>query len=30
MRNMGQYQCTAYVDERRVASCELLCAGKKP
>ncbi|MFB3078862.1 MAG: 3-hydroxyacyl-ACP dehydratase FabZ [Lysobacterales bacterium] len=29
MRKMGQYECKAYVDDRRVASCELLCAGKK-
>ena len=28
MRNMGQYECQAFVDDRRVASCELLCAGK--
>lgn len=28
MRNMGQYECKAFVDDRRVASCELLCAGK--
>ena len=29
MRNMGQYECQALVDNVRVASCELLCAGKK-
>ena len=29
MRNLGLYQCKALVDDRRVASCELLCAGKK-
>ncbi len=29
MRKLGQYECKAYVDDRRVASCELLCAGKK-
>jgi 3-hydroxyacyl-[acyl-carrier-protein] dehydratase len=29
MRNMGQYECKAFVDEQRVASCELLCAGRK-
>jgi 3-hydroxyacyl-[acyl-carrier-protein] dehydratase len=29
MRNMGQYECKAFVDDRRVASCELLCAGRK-
>jgi 3-hydroxyacyl-[acyl-carrier-protein] dehydratase len=29
MRNMGQYECKAFVDDRRVASCELLCAGKR-
>jgi len=28
MRNMGKYECKAWVDDRRVASCELLCAGK--
>ncbi len=29
MRRMGQYQCSASVDGRRVASCEILCAGRK-
>ena len=29
VRGMGQYECTASVDGRRVASCELLCAGRK-
>jgi 3-hydroxyacyl-[acyl-carrier-protein] dehydratase len=29
MRGMGQYECSASVEGRRVASCELLCAGKK-
>ncbi len=29
IRNMGFYECKALVDGRRVASCELLCAGKK-
>ena len=29
MRGMGQYECKAYVDGKRAASCELLCAGKK-
>ena len=29
MRKMGQYECKAYVDDRRVASCELLCAERK-
>ncbi|KAA9129601.1 3-hydroxyacyl-ACP dehydratase FabZ [Marinihelvus fidelis] len=28
MRNMGQYYCEAAVDGKKVASCELLCAGK--
>lgn len=28
MRGMGQYVCQASVDGRKVASCELLCAGK--
>lgn len=28
MRNMGQYICEAAVDGKKVASCELLCAGK--
>jgi 3-hydroxyacyl-[acyl-carrier-protein] dehydratase len=28
MRNMGKYECQALVDGQRVASCELLCAGK--
>jgi 3-hydroxyacyl-[acyl-carrier-protein] dehydratase len=30
MRQMGQYQCQASVDGRKVASCELLCATKGP
>ncbi|MBT8048895.1 MAG: 3-hydroxyacyl-ACP dehydratase FabZ [Xanthomonadales bacterium] len=29
MRRMGQYECQALVGEKRVASCELLCAGKQ-
>jgi len=29
MRGMGQYDCSASVDGHRVASCELLCAGRK-
>jgi len=29
LRKMGQYECKAYVDDRRVASCELLCAERK-
>ena len=29
MRGMGQYECSASVDGRRVASCEILCAGRK-
>ena len=29
MRGMGQYECRATVEGRRVASCEILCAGKK-
>jgi len=28
IRRMGLYDCQAFVDGRRVASCELLCAGK--
>lgn len=28
-RNMGQYECQAFVNDRLVASCVLLCAGKK-
>jgi 3-hydroxyacyl-[acyl-carrier-protein] dehydratase len=28
MRGMGQYFCQASVDGRKVASCELLCAGR--
>jgi 3-hydroxyacyl-[acyl-carrier-protein] dehydratase len=28
VRGMGQYFCEASVDGRKVASCELLCAGK--
>lgn len=29
MRGMGQYSCEAYVDGKRVSSCEILCAGRK-
>ena len=29
MRGMGQYECRASVDGLRVASCEILCAGRK-
>jgi 3-hydroxyacyl-[acyl-carrier-protein] dehydratase len=29
MRGMGQYECRATVEGLRVASCELLCAGRK-
>ena len=29
MRGMGQYECSATVNGQRVASCELLCAGRK-
>jgi 3-hydroxyacyl-[acyl-carrier-protein] dehydratase len=29
VRGMGQYECAASVDGKRVASCELLCAGRK-
>jgi 3-hydroxyacyl-[acyl-carrier-protein] dehydratase len=29
-RRMGWYECQATVDGKRVASCELLCAGKQP
>jgi 3-hydroxyacyl-[acyl-carrier-protein] dehydratase len=28
MRRMGRYQCQALVNDKLVASCELLCAGK--
>ena len=28
LRKMGLYQCQATVDGEKVASCELLCAGK--
>ncbi len=28
MRGMGQYACQASVEGRKVASCEILCAGK--
>ncbi len=29
MRGMGLYECSASVEGRRVASCEILCAGRK-
>jgi 3-hydroxyacyl-[acyl-carrier-protein] dehydratase len=29
MRGMGQYECKAFVDGKRAASCDLLCAGRK-
>jgi len=29
MRGMGQYDCSASVEGQRVASCEILCAGRK-
>lgn len=29
MRGMGQYSCEAFVDDKRVSSCEILCAGRK-
>ena len=29
MRRMGLYECSASVEGQRVASCELLCAGRK-
>jgi len=29
MRRMGLYECSASVEGRRVASCEILCAGRK-
>jgi 3-hydroxyacyl-[acyl-carrier-protein] dehydratase len=29
MRGMGQYSCEAYVDGKRVSSCEILCSGRK-
>jgi 3-hydroxyacyl-[acyl-carrier-protein] dehydratase len=28
LRRMGQYECQAFVDGSKVASCELLCAGR--
>lgn len=28
MRNMGLFECQASVDGRKVASCEILCAGR--
>lgn len=28
LRQMGQYECQAFVDGRKVAGCELLCAGR--
>ena len=28
IRRMGFYECQAFVDGRRVASCEMLCAGR--
>ena len=29
VRGMGQYECKASVDGKRVACCEILCAGKR-
>ncbi len=29
MRGMGSYSCEAFVDEKCVSSCEILCAGRK-
>jgi 3-hydroxyacyl-[acyl-carrier-protein] dehydratase len=29
VRGMGAYECSASVEGKRVASCELLCAGRK-
>jgi 3-hydroxyacyl-[acyl-carrier-protein] dehydratase len=29
MRGMGSYHCMASVESKRVASCEILCAGRK-
>ena len=29
MRGMGQYSCEAFVEDKRVASCDILCAGRK-
>ena len=29
MRGMGSYHCMASVDGKKVASCEILCAGRK-
>jgi 3-hydroxyacyl-[acyl-carrier-protein] dehydratase len=28
MRRMGHYECQAFVGDKRVASCKLLCAGR--
>ena len=28
IRNMGQYSCKAFVNGERVASCDILCAGR--
>jgi 3-hydroxyacyl-[acyl-carrier-protein] dehydratase len=30
MRGMGSYHCMASVEGKKVASCEILCAGRKP
>lgn len=30
VRGMGQYVCAARVDGRDVASCEIMCAGRRP
>jgi 3-hydroxyacyl-[acyl-carrier-protein] dehydratase len=29
MRGMGQYSCEAFVDDKRVSSCQILCSGRK-
>ncbi|NIP17533.1 MAG: 3-hydroxyacyl-ACP dehydratase FabZ [Xanthomonadales bacterium] len=29
VRGMGQYRCEAFVEGKRVSSCEILCAGRK-
>ena len=29
MRGMGQYSCMAFVEGKKVASCDILCAGRK-
>ena len=29
MRNMGIFECEAYVDGKKVAGCEIMCAGRE-